>query len=162
VDCILVKFDINKLDKHVLNRLVSKRTAIKGFVNTFDDKFHCFVQVLNTLGHVKEEIGSIDILDVFCLFLVKTGLDHHITAFKRLLVHGYLMVLDHLNNMLRERMKCKVEPVVTVWRLTFDRFGKFLGDGFTVHHNRFGSDDLNTLITLDTSGDDLKVQFPHT
>jgi hypothetical protein len=43
-------------------------------MNTFNDKFHRLIEVLNTLGHVEEEIGPIDILDILGFFLVKTAL----------------------------------------------------------------------------------------
>ena len=87
----------------------------------------------------------------------QTGLCHHVTALKGFLVHGDLMIFNHLNHMPGERVKCKVKPVVTVWRLSFDRVSEFLCDGLAIYHNRFGSYDLNTLVTFDTTSDDLKV-----
>ena len=49
-------------------------------MDTFDDQFHRLVQVLDTLGHIDEHVGALDVLDILCLVLFHARLDEDITA----------------------------------------------------------------------------------
>ena len=44
-------------------------------MDTLDDQFHCFIQVLDTLGLIDEHVGALNILDIFRFVFVHSCLD---------------------------------------------------------------------------------------
>ena len=55
---------IGKTDEHTLDRFISDWSLCTNFVEGFDDQFTCFVESLNTLGIVDENVCSIDSVDL--------------------------------------------------------------------------------------------------
>ena len=98
----------------VLHRLICERATGKCLMDTLDDQFHRLVEVLDTLGHVDEHVGRLDVLDVLGLILVHAGLHQHITALEHRLVHGDFAALDQVDNLIGHGLEVEVEPVVAV------------------------------------------------
>ncbi len=161
MDSVLVEFHIHKPHLEVLDQFVGERTAAQRFAPAVEDQFHRLVEVLDTLRHVEEHIGALDRPDVLGLVLIHTGFDEDITPFHCLLGHRDLAFLDQLYDRRVHRLKFDVEPVVAVRGLPFDRASP-ARDRLTVDDDRWGGDDLDTLVALNTTGDDLEVKLAHT
>ncbi len=117
-----MQLDIDEPHLEVLDRFISKRAARERFMDAFDDQFHRLVKVLDTFGHVDKHVGALDILDVLCLVLFHARFHQHITAFEHRLVHRDLTALDQVDNCIGQNLKVKIEPVMPVRGLAFDRF----------------------------------------
>ena len=131
-------------------------------MDTIDNKFHGFVEVLNTLGTVDEHVRSVDILDRLCFFLVHTECNECVTACDVVHVHGNFVCLDCIEDVLRHRLNREEESVVSVRGLSFNSTVECLCDGLTVNNDWRRGNDVDTFVSLDTSGNDFKVKFTHT
>lgn len=168
VNGISVKGDIKDVEADGTHGLLGNGTLAGGPLETGDDGILDFVEVLDGLGLVNEDVGTSgvgtetpdltgvsDIPAVLVSEVAGTGLD--------IVTGGDLAILDILGDLLGQGLSGNVETVVLVGRLGQGSHGRSTSDGLTVRDDGVGDTERNTgVILLEILQANLQVQLTGT
>lgn len=168
VDGIGVQGHIQNVEADTTHGLLSKHTLTGGPLETGDDGVLDFVEVLDGLGLVNQQVGAVGVgtespdltgvSDIPAVLVSKdtgTGLE--------VVTGGDLAVVDELGKLLSEGLSVHVQTVVLVGRLGQSSHARLASNGLTVLDDRVRDDQGNTgVVLLEILQANLQVQLTGT
>ena len=168
VNSISVKGNIKDVEANRAHRLLGNGTLAGGPLETRDEGVLDFIEVLDGLGLVNQQVGTGgvgteapdltgvgDIPAVLVGEKTGTGLE--------VVTRGDLAVLDGQGNLLLDRLSGDIQTVVLVGRLGQGSHAGLTGDSLTVGHDRVRDTERNTgVVLLEILQADLKVELTST
>ena len=124
MDCVFVQLCINESDEHSLDRFVSDWSLDTNSVERFNNQFSGFVESLDTLCVVDEDVCSIDGVDLSHQVLVHAKFTKHVSFFLSVAGADWsvseVAVAECNNNFVGKRFNFKEEAVVSVRGLALE------------------------------------------
>jgi hypothetical protein len=153
VNSISVESDVHDVEADRAHRLLSNGTFLGGPLETGDDGILDFVQVLNSLGLVDEQVGTSgvrteapDLTGIGDIPAVLIGQDTGTSL--EIVTRADLARLNGLGNLLVQRLSSDVETVVLVGRLGKSSDARGLGNSLTVLNDGVGDAERDTSVVL--------------
>jgi hypothetical protein len=165
VDSIGVKSHIEELDANVSASLIGHRSLLDSPVEASDDRFLDFVQVVDTLGVVNEEIGSVAIRsegpDLSGFTSIPSVVIDELSGSSLHIFSGVdLTIFDGISKAVLEGVGSAVKSIVLVGGLGETVFSGFTSDSFSERHDRVGDVHLSAHeIFLEILEADLKMEL---
>ncbi|TLD26845.1 hypothetical protein PspLS_04985 [Pyricularia sp. CBS 133598] len=153
VDGVGVQGHIQNVEADTTHGLLSKDTLTGGPLETRDDGVLDFVEVLDGLGLVNQQVGAVgvgtespDLTGVSDVPAVLVGKDTGTSL--EVVTGGDLAVVDELGQLLSEGLSVHVQTVVLVGRLGQSSHARLASNGLTVLDDRVRDNQGNTGVVL--------------
>jgi hypothetical protein len=153
MDGISVKGNIHDVEADRAHWLLSNWTLTGGPLETGDDGILDFVKVLDGLGLVDEQVGTVGVWaeapnltgigDIPSVLISKDT-----SAGLEIITRADLAILNVLGDLLGKRLSNHVDSVVLVWRLRQSLHGRSASDGLTVLDDWVGNTEWDTSVVL--------------
>merc|ERR1711881_677388 len=153
VDGIGMEGNIHDVEADGTHRLLGNGTFLGGPLETRDNGVLDFVQVLDGLGLVNQQIGTVGVRteapDLTGISNVPAVLVSQDTGTSlEVVTWADLAVLDVLADLLSQGLGSEVDTVVLVGRLGQSSHAGLAGNGLTVLHDRVGDTERHTSVVL--------------
>merc|ERR1711939_715135 len=168
VDGIGVEGNIHDVEADGTHRLLGNGTFLGSPLETRDDGVLDFVQVLDSLGLVNQQVGAVrvrteapNLTGIGNVPAVLVSQDTGTSL--EIVTRADLAVLDILAHLLSQGLGSEVDTVVLVGRLGQSSHAGLASNGLTVLHNRVGDTERHTgVVLLQILQADLQVQLTST